>query len=101
MLADMLRSASFDRFDIVEAWYVWLCTHHCGVVASEKSSDGRGNPRWWQSYNRVSWMPKRLGFEPRPNLEYKTLTENGQLIHDDICRRLGTCDCLQPGEKDG
>jgi len=97
MKSDMRRDADFSRFDVVEAWYVWLCTHHCGTVASSK---GRGDrdpeiTDWWCSYNRLSWLEMRLKFKPRPNLDYDTLEENGKLIHDDLCRRLGVCDCLK------
>jgi hypothetical protein len=31
----------------------------------------------------------RLGFKPRPNLSFETLTENGQEIYRDAEQRLG------------
>jgi hypothetical protein len=31
----------------------------------------------------------RLGFKPRPNLSFETLTENGQEIYQDAEQRLG------------
>ncbi len=78
----------FDRFDIVEAYYVWLADHHCGVVHADSS-------KYWCSYNRLSLIPSKLKFKPRPNLSKETLTENGREIYDALCRRDGTCDCLK------
>lgn len=84
---------TFDRFDIVEAWYVWLCLHH----------DGKGyprqDPRYWSSYGRMSTMESRLSFKPRSDLDIETLTENAREIYDNICRRAGWCDCLREVEK--
>ena len=82
------------RFDIVEAYYVWLCSHHCGIVS------GRDHPDWWQSYNRLSMMPTKLDFKPAHNLKYETLSEQGREIHDGLCRRGGFCDCLQQLEEE-
>ncbi len=87
---------TFDRFDIVEAWYVWLITHHCGVVSgSIDDPRGKRHGAYWQSYNRLSWMEKDLNFKPRGDLDVDTLTENGREIYDNLCRRLGYCDCLE------
>jgi len=77
------------RFDIIEAWYVWLCTHHNGQGAH------RGSPDWWCSYSNLSTMETRFRFRPRPNLRYETLSERGKEIHDNLCRRCGFCDCLE------
>ena len=79
----------FDRFDIVEAWFVWLNSHHVGIVSSRKDQ------HYWQSYNRLSMMEKRLGFKPGCGLCENTLSENGKEIYDAICRRAGCCDCLE------
>jgi len=79
----------FDRFDIVEAWFVWLCHHHDG------KGYPRNDPRYWASYGRCSTMEKRLGFKPRPDLEMETLTENGREIYDALCRRAKFCDCAR------
>ena len=65
----------FNRFDIVEAWYVFLCQWH----------DGRG--RGWASYGRLSRL---LGyFKPGSHLNNEDdLTENGTLIYEKLCERL-------------
>lgn len=82
------------RFDIVEAWYVWLCGHHNGKGAH------RGDPGWWWSYSNLSTIENRFGFKPAPNLEYETLSDKGKEIHDDLCRRCQFCDCLKVREAD-
>jgi len=88
------------RFDVVEAYYIWLCTHHCGIVGRPYLGDGIFAPverhsEWWMSYNRLSMMPTRLQFKPSPGLEYETLTERGKEIHINLCRRGAFCDCLE------
>ncbi len=79
----------FNRFDVVEAYYAWLCLHH----------DGRGYPRqhpkYWSSYGRLSTMGIRLGYKPSTNLEPSNLTEEGKEIYNNLCRRAGWCDCLK------
>lgn len=77
----------FNRFDVVEAWYVWLCLHHDG------KGYPRSDPRWWSSYGRLSTMESRLHFRPPANLDYETLSENSKEIYRAICRRAGWCDC--------
>lgn len=65
----------FDRFDIVEAWCVFLCQWH----------DGRG--RGWSSYGRLS----RLLSYFKPNallLNECDLSENGRLIYDALVVRV-------------
>lgn len=87
----------FDRFDIVEAWFVWLITHHVGIVpGSVDDPRGKRHKDYWQSYNRLSWMEKDLDFKPALDLD--TLTENGREIYDNLCRRCGFCDCLKDTE---
>lgn len=91
---------TFDRFDIVEAWYVWLIGHHVGIVPGTATDRrGRHHPDYWQSYNRLSWMEHDLGFKPRADLAPDTLTENGKAIYDNICRRAGWCQCLEAGSE--
>lgn len=99
MKTNMRKDSTFDRFDIVEAWYVWLCSHHCGIVHDPP----RSHPNWWHSYNRLSFMESKLHFKPAPNLGEETLTDNAKEIYDDLCRRAGWCDCLdaKPEEEDG
>lgn len=60
----------FDRLDIVEAHYLFLSHYHEGA-GSEK-------------YRRLSHIPTRFGFRPRPNLEVDTLTENGRAIYEEL-----------------
>ena len=83
------------RFDIVEAWYIWLCTHHNGKGAH------RGDSDWWRSYANLSTIEDRFHFKPAANLSYETLTERGQEIHDNLCRRCGFCDCLENEHGEG
>ena len=90
MKSKMWKTAEFNRFDVVEAWYLWLCCHHCGIVHDPP----RSHPNWWQSYNRLSFMESKLHFKPRSDLSEETLTDNERLIYDDLCRRCGFCDCL-------
>lgn len=77
-----------EHFDIVEAWFVWLCGHHCGIVS------GRDHKNWWMSYNRLSTEFNKLKFKPAPNLSYETMSEESREIYDNLCRRGGFCDCL-------
>ena len=87
--------AAFDRFDIVEAHYIWLILHHVGIVA------GRADPEWWCSYNRLSTIDARLRFRPAANLSLETLTENGREIYDGLCQRAGWCGCRSGGSGAG
>lgn len=83
--------ATLDRYDVVEAWYVWLCSHHCGIVHDPP----RSYPDWWMSYNRLSFMETKLHFKPRLNLSEETLSENAKEIYDNLCRRCRYCDCVK------
>jgi len=56
----------FDRFDICEAWYLWLCDNHGG--------------QWSREYKRLSKMTRY--FRPSPMLSVETLTDNGRAIFD-------------------
>ena len=58
----------FDRFDIAEAWFLWLSEHH----------DGQYSAR----YARLSKLSR--SFSPRPSLSVSTLSENGRAIYDNI-----------------
>jgi hypothetical protein len=58
----------FDRFDVVEAWYVWLSHNHDGMFSDR--------------YKRLSKISTY--FDPRPDLEYETLTENGKVIYNNL-----------------
>lgn len=84
-----------DRFDIVEAYYIWLVLHHCGVVPGTKDDPrGKKHPQYWMSYNRLSWMPTDLNYRPSSGLSPETLTEDGQEVYRKLCKRAGSiCDC--------
>lgn len=56
----------FDRFDICEAYYLWLSENHPG--------------QWSLEYMRLSEMRKY--FKPAPNLCYYSLTNNGKMIYN-------------------
>ena len=58
----------FDRFDILEAWYLWLNHNHAGQFSED--------------YSRLSKMLEY--FKPGPMLDYDSLTGNGKAIYDGI-----------------
>ncbi len=65
----------WNRFDIVEAWYLALNHCHGGMRSAE--------------YRRMSNMGQApLYFRPSPVLGVDTLTENGLEIYDNACRQL-------------
>lgn len=70
---DFLPEPHFDRFDIVEAHYVFLSHYH----------EGGGS----ESYRRLSTMETRLRFRPRPDLSLDTLSENGRAIYARLVAR--------------
>ena len=55
----------FDRFDIVEAYYVYSRDYHEGQNSLE-----------YQWLSRI----KNMGFRPAPGLYYESLTDNGKAI---------------------
>lgn len=58
----------FDRYDVCEAWYLFLCDYH----------EGQGS----RFYARLSKMSTY--FSPSPMLSYETLNENGRVIYDNL-----------------
>ncbi len=58
----------FDRFDIVEAHYLYCADYHSGQGSA--------------LYAKLC----RIGryFSPRPNLSYETLSENAREIYDNL-----------------
>ena len=62
----------FNRFDIVEAWFLALADCHGG--------------QWSPEYERLC----KLGrfFRPSPLLSPDSLSENGRAIYDAACRRM-------------
>ncbi len=63
----------FDRFDIVEAHYLYCSEYHSG--------------QWSDLYARLSKILTKLGFRPRPSLNYDTLSENAQTIYDNLVNK--------------
>ena len=62
----------FDRFDIVEAWYLALSEWHGG--------------QWSDEYRRLSGMTRY--FRPSPFLSVDSLTDNGREIYEAACAKL-------------
>ena len=61
----------WDRFDIVEAYYVFFSLWHTGQYSTK--------------YIRLSKIMSY--FKPRPKLSYYTLTENGRAIYNNLVIR--------------
>ena len=59
----------WDRFDIVEAYYLAFSHCHSG--------------QWAIEYRRLSAMLRY--FKPPPLLSVDTLSENGRMIYDNAC----------------
>ncbi len=72
----------FDRFDICEAYYCLEMDYNVSGVLQERPSNQRRNMS-------TEWQLHRLGFRAHPLLEYRTLSENGQDIYNDVVQRLG------------
>lgn len=56
----------WNRFDIAEAWYLYLSHYHGG--------------QWSREYARLCKLTQ--SFSPSPCLRYDSLSENGQAIYD-------------------
>ncbi len=63
-----MRGLWFDRFDVAEAYYLFLSEYHEGQN-SEK-------------YRRLCKLTE--SFKPRPSLSYESLEENGQAIYNNL-----------------
>jgi len=74
--------AYFDRFDICEAYAVLEWDWNMGGWLQERPTNRR-------RMEATSIQLARLGFKPRPNLSFETLTENGQDIYRDAEQRFG------------
>jgi hypothetical protein len=66
-----MTAATFDRFDIKEAHFLFWSEHHSGQF-----SDG---------YIRMCKALKN--FKPAPGLCWETLSDNGKDIYRDLCKR--------------
>ena len=61
----------FNRFDIIEAHYVFYSDYHSG--------------QWSDFYKRLSRITGY--FKPRPNISYVTLSENSKDIYAALLER--------------
>lgn len=61
----------WDRFDIAEAWYLYLSHFHDG--------------QWSEKYERLSQLTS--WFKPGPMLKLGSLSQNGRRIYDDLVAR--------------
>lgn len=59
----------FDRFDICEAWYLWLSENHEG--------------QWSDKYRRLSRMSEY--YTPPHSLSVENLGENAREIYEALC----------------
>jgi hypothetical protein len=62
----------FDRFDIVEAYYLALTHCHAG--------------QWSREYARLCRMARY--FRPSPMLSVDSLTDNAREIYESACARM-------------
>jgi hypothetical protein len=72
--------ADFDRFDIAEAHAVLEWDYNVGGWLHER-------PRNRRRLEATSIQLARMGFRPRPDLCFDTLTENGQDIYRELVSR--------------
>ena len=81
--------AYFDRFDICEAYLVLEWDWHCGGWLHERPSNvRRGQARGYVGESTDVQLA-RMGFRPRPNLSYDTLSENGREIYNHARESFG------------
>jgi hypothetical protein len=73
--------ATFDRFDVCEAYAVLESDYNLGGWLQERPSNQRRR-------EACSIQLERIQFVARPSLSYETLTENGRAIYDQAVRRL-------------
>lgn len=72
----------WDRFDICEAYAVMEWHWNKGGIVRERPSNARRNAS-------TDWQLHRMGFKPRPSLEWNTLTANGRAIYAALVSRCG------------
>lgn len=83
----------FDRFDICEAYAVLEWDWHSGGWLVERPSNRR-------RMESTDVQLHRMGFRPRPDLEFDTLTENGKEIYRDAEERFGLARLRRQFEKE-
>jgi hypothetical protein len=62
----------FNRFDIIEAYYLFGCNYHSGQWSKEYAYTGRC---------------LNMGFRPSPLLDEESLTDNGREIYNSLVER--------------
>lgn len=65
----------FDRFDILQAYWLFGAEYHTGQGSKEYAYIGRA---------------EKLGFSPGLMLTYKSLTDNGKEIYDNLVSRISS-----------
>lgn len=80
---------TWDRFDICEAYAVLEWDWHDGGWLQERPSNVRRGQRRGYVGEATSVQLARMGFTPRPNLKFETLTANGKAIYRAAARRWG------------
>ena len=63
----------FDRFDILEAYWLFGSEYHSGQFSKEYAYMGRA---------------KNLGFSPGLMLSYKSLSDNGKEIYNKLVAKV-------------
>ena len=81
--------ATWDRFDICEAYLVLEWDWHAGGWLQERPSNVRRAQRRGYVGESTDVQLTRIGFKPRPDLSYETLSENGRAIYDAAVIRWG------------
>jgi len=79
----------FDRFDICEAYAVIEWDYNLGGWLHERPSNVRRGRQRGYVGEATACQLHRIGFKPRFDLEYATLTENGKAIYDNLVRQYG------------
>ncbi len=73
--------ATFDKFDICEAYAVLEWDWHIGGILEERPSNTRRNMS-------TDYQLKRMYFEARQGLCFETLTRNGKAIYLNATRKF-------------
>jgi len=79
----------FDRFDIVEAYYLIEVYYNVGGWLHERSSNVRRGVARGFIGEATHVQLARIAFNPRSNLSYDTLTDNGKAIYDRLVELYG------------
>lgn len=81
-MTNQMEYATFDRFDICEAYAVLEWDYNEGGWLHERPTNRK-------RMQATSIQLARLGFKPRPNLSFETLEENGKAIYRNLELRYG------------